>query len=257
MIINTTPSEWNSVHRPIEYVYDHETRDLDSFTDVGGNVRLVVSSAFTHTPVAGDQIVVEKFDSDYNEYMTVVSVTGTQILTDYDYATFLDEVPADPVVKFIRLPEITLYKGYTILEEYPVDLPLELVAAFTPENSPTNDVRFDVSEYLKSIFEILPPTEGVDFNMFNRFRIRFDGTYKEPYQVLNSSIKTEDLMSDYVDTGAYLNSQTPPVVFSCGKTILSTLTGNVVVNHVYDGEIPGSGDYSPADYDGDDYYLMQ
>lgn len=262
MIAVTTPQPWNSVHRPIEYVFDHEVQQLYFSDNSGGKLRVYISPTFTHTPVAGDEIYISGITADadavtnYNDKLhTVVSVSGNAILTDTDYD---GDITAGTVnVTYIRLPEIKLYAGYLTGEEYDDELPIELVATFTPENSPDNDVRIDVREYLKSIFSIEPPVEGIDFNMFNRFRLYFDSAYKDFYQVLNSSIKTEDLMSDYVNTDAPLNNKIPPVVFGCGKTILSYLTGNVVENRVYeDANIP-VGDYSPADYSTSDYYTVQ
>lgn len=254
MILSTHPSQWNSVHRPIPYVYEHEERQLYFDDNSGGKLRVYISPTFTHTPVAGEKIFISGITADadavanYNGLHTVVSVSGNAITTNTDYD---GDITAGTVnVTYIRLPQIKLYAGYLTGEEYDDELPSELVATFTPENSPDNNVQFDVSEYLKSIFEIVPPVEGIDFNMFNRFRLFFDGIYHEYYQVLNSSIKTEDLMSDYVDTGAHLNSQQSPIVFQCGKTILSSLTGNVVLNEVYDGEIPNNGDYN-SDFNND------
>lgn len=245
MILSEYPYPWNSVHRPVPYVYNHESRTSYAIADVAGKLQFIVT-AFTFTPVAGEIIAVEKVSAGYNTYHTVVSVSGGSILTDSDYSDFQDSVPGGATVLYVRLPQIKLYAGYALLEEYPTELPLTLVATFYPENSPENDVRIDVSEYLKSIFRILPPTEGIDFNMFNRFRLHFDGTYKEFFQVLNSSIKTEDLNSIYVNTGAYLNSKVPPVVFGCGKTILSTLTGTVVINSISDDAdiTNNTGDYN-------------
>lgn len=252
MIAVTTPSPWNSVHRPIEYVYNHDTQTISGVTTSSGRLQVSIASAFSpYTPAVGDKV-----------YLSGVLDSGVDISGIYDIHSgggstwVLDVLVTTPTLdspstlKYIRLPEVKLYAGYLAGEEYDDELPLELVATFTPENSPDNDVRIDVSEYLKSIFEIVPPTEGIDFNMFNRFRLKFDGTYKTSYQVLNSSIKTAELNALYVNTNAYLNSKFPPIVFLCGKTILSTLTGSVVVNHVYDGEVPNNGDYN-SDFNND------
>lgn len=255
MIINTEPPYWSSAHRPVEFVYDHEVSQMYFSDNSGGKLRVYISPAFTHTPVAGDKIYISGITGDadavtnYNDRThTVVSVSGNAILTDTDYD---GDITAGTVnVTYIRLPEIKLYLGYLPAEEYPADLPLTLVATFTPENSPDNNIQFDVSEFLKSIFRIMPPVIGIDFNMFNRYRLYFDGAYQDYYMVLNSSIKTDELNELYVDTGAYLNPQIPPVVFGCGKTILSTLQGSVVVNLEFDGEIPSNGDYN-SDFNND------
>lgn len=246
MISVTTPSPWNSVHRPIEYVYNHDTQFISGVLVNAGRLEVYLTGSFTFTtPVGAEMLLTGVNDAgvSIDGIYDVYSVAGSVIVLDKLVTTPTLAAGVNSLA-YIRLPEIKLYAGYLSGEEYPVDLPLELVATFTAENSPDNDVRFDVSEYLKSIFTIVPPVAGIDFNMFNRFRLHFDGAYKDYYMVLNSSIKTSDLMALYVNTGAYLNSQIPPIIFGCGKTILSTLQGSVVVNVEFDGDVPGAGDYN-------------
>lgn len=256
MILQTAPYPWNSAHRPVEYVYDHESRFISGVTIDTGNLVVHLTSMFANVPVVGDRVVltgVLDLGVSVNGIYDVLAVSGSTVTLDLAVTT--PTLSAPSTLKFIRLPEVKLYSGYLPLEEYPADLPLTLVATFYPENSPDNDVRIDVSEFLKSIFRIEPPVEGIDFNMFSRFRLYFDGAYKDFYMVLNSSIKTESLNALYVNTGAYLNSQIPPIVFGCGKTILSTLQGSVVVNVYSDnGDIVGLWDYSANDYDSADYF---
>lgn len=239
MILSEYPSQWNSVHRPIRFVYDHEQRTLVQVLNNGGFANFWVASAYDYTPVAGEQIYVSS--GIYEGYHVVSSVSGQFITTTTTYTSNdLDS----PNVLYIRLPEIEVYSGYLPGEEYPTQLPLTLVATFNPKNNPGNQVVFDLSEYLKSIFQIKVPVEGIDFNMFNRFRVVFDSHAHEYYQVLNSSILTADINSLYVDTGAYLNTNTPPVLFSCGRTILSSLTGNVVVNKYVDNANTSGSDFN-------------
>lgn len=256
MIINTTPSAWNSVHRPIQYIYDHESRFISGVLVDSGNLQVQLTTAFANTIAVGDEVYLSGVLDDGEDISGLYDVltVGSQTLLTLDIAVTTPTLDSPSTLQFIRLPEVKLYSGYLPAEEYPSDLPLTLVATFTPENSPDNDVRIDVSEYLKSIFRIVAPTEGIDFNMFNRFRLYFDGAYKDYYMVLNSSIKTAELNALYVNTGAYLNSEIPPIVFGCGKTILSTLQGSVVVNYITeDGEIVAqNGDYN-NDYLNDFY----
>lgn len=259
MIIRTPPAPWNSAHRPVEYVYDHQSRFISGVSVNSGNLQITITFSFTspYIPTAGDLIAIDGVldgSTDISGVYEIVSGSGSTWVLDLSVSSPSLDSPS--TAKYIRLPEIELYAGYLPVEEYPDDLPLTLVATFTPENSPDDDVRFDVSEYLKSIFRIVPPVEGIDFNMFNRFRLKFDGTYKDFYMVLNSSIKTAQLNAVYVSTNAPLNSEIPPIVFGCGKTLLSYLNGNVVTNVlISDGAVP-TGDYSPEDYT-DDYFLNE
>lgn len=226
------------------FVYDHKQDVLLMTEDHDGKLKVRTHHAWSPVPVAGEQIAIENIYGESTLH-TVTSASGSIIFTDTNYADFT--LPFPHIVKHIRLPQIELYCGYLAAEEYPNDLPLTLVAAFTPENAPGNYVQFDVSEYLRSIFTIPPPVEGIDFNMFNRFRLRFDGVYKTSYMVLNSSIKTTELNSRYVDTLAPLHSHVPPVVFGCGNTLISYLTANVVLNKTVTdtADISGFGRYNP------------
>lgn len=254
MTLREAPPLWNSVHRPIEFVYDYDeyfiagyvnavTDDVATLSIPGGISGAAAGDRIRLTGMLGDG---EELDGTYE----ILTADTTNITFTLEGVTTLSNDGVAYLI-YAEPPEIKLYSGYASGEEYPTDLPLTLVATFTPENSPDNDIQFDVSEYLKSIFTISPPVEGIDFNMFNRFRLHFDGVYHEQYQVLNSSIKTSELNELYVDTGAYLNSQVPPIVFGCGKTLLSTLTGNVVQTELYeDADIPTHGDYN-SDFSND------
>lgn len=240
MIPVTLPEYWSSVHRPIEFVYDFKTGGLFSVTDSGGFAAFRIIGMFSHpTPIAGEKIYVA--EGTYTGFHVISSVSGDVITTT---TTYIDaDTGNNTTVIFIHLPQIKVYSGYLPAEEYPTELPLTLVATFTTELSPDDNIQFDVSEYLKSIFRIVEPVEGIDFNMFNRYRLYFDGAYQDYFMVLNSSIPTSELNELYVDTGAYLNSKIPPIVFGCGKTILSTLQGSVVVNNVIEGVLDG-GDFN-------------
>lgn len=225
MILNTAPSYWSSAHRPIEFVYDHEERLLVTVLNSGGFANFWLASAFDFTPVAGEQIYIDS--GIYEGIHTITSVSGSFILTETVYTS---NDLTSPNVLYIRLPEVKLYSGYLSGEEYDTELPITLVATFPTFNSPDNDIQFDVSAYVQSIFRIQPPTIGVDTNMFNRYRLYFDGVYHEFYMALNSSITTAKLNELYVGTGAYLNAGTSPLLFGCGKTLLSYIAGSVVVN---------------------------
>lgn len=255
MILNTAPELWNSVHRPIPFIYDHVGRNV-TLSDSGGFLLMQPNIPWLYalTMEPGDKIFISGCtNEDYNTTHIVREVIDQfNILLETAY-----DGDDSGVALWIRLPEIKLYSGYATGEEYPDDLPLTLVATFTPENSPDNDIRFDVSEYLKSIFRIQPPELGIDFNMFNRFRLYFDGIYRETYQVLNSSIPTATLMSDFANTGNPLNAVFPPIVFGCGETIISYLENNVVTNVIgTEDEITVvQGDYYFGDYSAGDYYV--
>lgn len=259
--LTSQPSAWNSVHQPIPFVLDFEKKNLTQVNDVSGKAQFVVSLYDFELPTVGDRIYVESgiYEGFHTISLTSLSVGVININTTTDY---IADSSGMNVRAIIPIPEFSLYKGYDTGEEYDTELPYELVATFTPVVSPTADIRFDVSGFLKSIFTIEAPTIGIDFSLFNRFRIRFSGNLIAPggafyllptWQVLNSAIPTAELMSTYFGTGVYLSSSTTQIIFGCGKTILSLLdvTGVVINTEVENGDT--GADYFYDDYNEEDY----
>lgn len=251
MIEVSTPLSWNSVHRPIEYVYDFDGAEILAATAYTGNyLQIATASGFSGLAV-GDYIYIDTgFYKGLHKILVIVSAVDFVLDVQYDVSK--------PVIGYgmlaIEIPEITLWSGYDTGEGFDTELPLTEVATFTPEVSTDIKIRFDVSGYLKSIFRIQPPEPvgNIDFSLFNRFRIEFNGVMQDHYQVLNSAIESSVLVSEYFGTGKYLNENLP-IVFGCGKTILSKLdvTGVVVVQAV-EGDTP-QFDYQSLDYNSNDY----
>lgn len=252
MIFVSGPSPTNSVHRPIPYVFDFQGRDLDSVADDGGFANITIGGlfGFSPTPSVGERFYIDS--GVYEGYHTISVVNSTSSFT---LETAYISNQTSGTVKYLRIPEIQLWSGYNAGETYETELPLTLIASFTPVISPEVDIRFDVSGFLKSIFTIQAPTIGVDFSLFNRFRLNWDDAFSDDYQVVNSAIETQILNDVYFGTGVYLNSGTP-ILFGCGKTILSTLDGSgVVINtEIEDAEI--EADYFYDDYDESDYFTQ-
>ena len=86
---------------------------------------------------------------------------------------------------------------------------------FTPKNSIYNDIRIDVSGYLRGRFLFLHQP-GIDHNLFSRFRLYFDGAYQRYYHVLNSGLDgyEVDALCEY--RGRYLTSAELPLFTDCG-----------------------------------------
>ena len=261
MILISGPETWNPAYRPIVFEYDHEEVTLSSISNSGGYLRISLSTAFTEgTPVAGDLIYVD---------ITLFAggtVTGGYRVREVTSTTVFILDKAWPgsgygSVKWGRLPEIKVYAGYDSGEGYDSDLPLTLVGTFTPRNSPDNTVRFDISGYLQSIFTIaapaVDPPSWIDFALFNRFRLYFDGSYQpETYQVLNSTISAADLLEYYVETGRYLCEADTPFLNDCGATILSRIeSGGIVRSYLWiDGELSGAlEEFAAADFYSTDF----
>lgn len=241
MNIVTSPPFWSSAHRPIEYTLDFYKNAPIAVGDNGGKANWIFLTPPFFPFVVGNYIYVEQ--GSLSGYQKIIEVTSqTNITTDKDYI-------ADLTATYIRnivIPLIRVYKGYLTGEPYDAELPFELVASLRPPVSPDYDVQIDISGYLKSIFRILPPTNGIDFNMFNQYRVFMfysaaqTGTtdielFTSPSMVLNSSIKTEDLHT-FVNTGRFLQ-EFDALLFSCGRTVLTLVQNLFVKNIIAEGDI--------------------
>ena len=60
--------------------------------------------------------------------------------------------------------------------------------------------------------------------MFNKFRLKFDGSLKDPFFVLNSAIEHIELNEYFVNTGRYLVGEAYPYLMDCG-VLVGTLLG--------------------------------
>lgn len=253
MILIQAPSAWNSAHQPIIYEFGFEELEMYAVNDISGYAQFDfdcggICQTFSPTPVAGDRFYVPS--GTYQGFHIITSVDSSLLFT-----TETPYVSTQSGVDVKHIPTVTfiLVKGYASGEGWDAELPLENVVSFTPSVSPDVTLRFDVSGYLKSIFTIAAPTIGIDFSLFNRFRLFFEDAYDVPYQVLNSSIPTDELNSVYFGTGVYLSSSTTQIIFGCGKTILSLLDATgVVINEVAEDGDTGA-DYFYDDYNEEDY----
>ena len=228
MTLEQQPYWWNSAHRPIWFRYAYEAETGSSVTNVSGKLRVTIGSAYSENssqvPAVGDMLILDYGTSEVRATVTVVN-SSTSFTTDVDYSATVPDY-----VRFVRIPEIQLYKGYNTGETYDTQLPLTLVATFTPRNSPDNDLYFDVSGYLQSIFTEIPAITGTgnNYELFNRFRLKFDGDLKGYYHVLNSAIEHTTLNEYYVNTGRYLVDEAYPYLMDCGQNVLTRILSDTV-----------------------------
>lgn len=246
MNLTTAPYNWNSLWRPIEYVFDHVSKVANSVDNNGGYAQWDFATAFTIVPAVGDQFIVEDSSSPYYGIHTITSVDGSN---DFTTSTPYTVGAGAVTTLHVRLPEIRLYKGYLSGEAYYTEDPATLVATFRPKNSIYNDVRIDVSGYLQSVFSVTAPTAGVDHNLFSRFRLYFDGAYQRYYHVANSALDSAWLDKYYANTGRYLTLSTVPYLLDCGTTLLSRIQSDVIINYEFDNSLGGAE--FDADFDSD------
>lgn len=238
MNLTTSPYNWNSLWRPIEYVYDYESAVTNSITTTGGYATFNFAAMPAGvTPAVGDKLIVESSVSTYYGIHEITSVTSSLVFVTG--TPFVGGAGAVTTL-FAILPEIKLYKGYATGEAFDAEDPLTLVATFKPKNSIYNDIRIDVSGYLQGVFTIAAPTAGVDHNMFTRFRLYFDGAFQRYYHVLNSALESVELEGYYANTGRYLVNTATPYLLDCGTTLLSRIENNAVINYEYAEVLSGS-----------------
>jgi len=229
------PYNWNSLFRPIEYTYEHALKVADSVNNNSGYAQWQFSTVFTPLPVVGERFIVTS--GTYKGIHVITSVDSSFLFTTS--SAYIGGAGAVSTIHE-RLPEIKLYKGYLVSEAYYDADPITLVATFKPKTSIDNNVQIDVSGFLQSAFDLLvTPSEGVDNNLFSKFRLYFDDEYKLAYNVAYTAIDSESLDSLYANTGRYLVSTQQPYLLSCGTTVLSRIEADAVFNSFYEGSVEG------------------
>ncbi len=260
MTLSQGPHEWSSAHRPINFTYTYQNQTIASISNDGGYAKVVVSSAYTTTPIVGDRLILSSTTSAaYDGVFKILTVNSTVSFTIDTPYTIPSALTGN--CKFLKIPVFKIYTGYDTGEGYEDELPLYLAGTITPKNSPDNNIQLDVSGYLKSTFTIEEPstTTGVDFAVWNRYRIYVDGAYSADYYVINSSIDSDILNKYYVKTGRFLvaydqfTTGTPELrqyVQDCGYTLMYRIQGNAVVRYVFTDGVTGVEEHD-GDFDTD------
>ena len=239
----TTPDTWSACHYPIIFQGNPKTRTNVIMDNNGGYMRITFNSAFPITLGVGELIYVG--GGIYIGFHIIRTVDSSlQVTTETTYTT-TDNLPQN--IKYCSKLNFELWKGYEFGEQYYTQLPITKIADLTVEiNTKTVSYSWDVSGFLKSIFQIKPPTIGVDFNLFNRFRFYFQDQELETYQVANAAFPQVQFNQLYVNTGRFLNAQ-EPIDFLCGATIKSVLQSNIVLNIEID-DAQQTPDFDPNDF---------
>lgn len=246
-----SPAKWNSAFREIIFEYDLESR-LTGYASDGGYLAFTSAvSPFSFLPVIGESFFIDG-DFEISGLHTITEViSATSFVTSTEYA---GGGGGPATIYHVRLPQVDIYVGYDVGETYETQLPLTLIGSILTERNPDNTIRFDVSGYLQSYFENIPiaPISGeVDFGVFNRFRLYFDGEYHDYFYVLYSTITHADLNLYFANTGRWLTAEYPSLKFSCGATILTRILDDSVRAIVY-GATAGP-DWDDDDFDPDDW----
>lgn len=252
------PQKWSSAFREIIFEFDLESRLTGFASDDGFLAFTSVAGAFTHLPAVGEQFFIDgAFEiSGLHTITEVISATSFVTSTEYDGGG------GGPVTIYhVRLPDVEVWVGYDEGEGYEEDLPLTKIGTIMTERSPDNTIRFDVSGYLQSWFENIAAAPGsgeIDFAVFNRFRLYYDGAYHigENYfwHVLYATISHDDLNLYFANTGRYLVPDLPAVKFTCGASTLSKIVDDVVrITTFNEGDEMPDGDFDDDDFVPEDF----
>ena len=255
--IQTQPDKWASAHKPIRFVYDMPFK-FANFTNNNGLVRVAVLSgslAGGKNLVVGDLIYIN--GGIYKGYHTIISKVSN---IDFTVSAVYTANQSAIMIKYATPPQWQLWKGYQDSEVVGANpFPYTKVADISPEGNTVGLLSFDVSGYVKAAMpEIIPPLEGTDFggvfvsteySRFMPYRLLIGTTpeslyFEDIYLALNSSIDSDVINAEYVDTPKPLN--TNPIIFSCGTTWLSYINGNNVISYRFEngGALPNNGDFN-------------
>lgn len=255
--IVTQPDKWASANKPIRFVYDMPFT-FANFTDNNGLVRVTgLSSALAggKNLVVGDLIYIN--GGIYKGYHTIVSKVSN---IDFTLSAVYSANQSGIMIKYATPPQWQLWKGYQDSEVVGTNpFPFTKVADFSPEGNKAGLLSFDVSGYVKAAMpEIIPPIEGTafgdvfvatDYSRFMPYRLLIGASarslyFEDIYLALNSSIDSDVLNAEYLNTPNPLNSN--PIIFSCGTTWLSFLSNTRVETFRFDngGTFPEIADFS-------------
>lgn len=247
--VNSQPSAWSAAHYPIEFTGVPFGTSLQSVADSSGFAQFTINIPYVLTLEVGQLVYVAT--GVYKGWHTIKTIQSTTQFTTT--TAFISTISVNAPITYYPVLEFDLYTGYKPLEEYPTELPYTLIATFKVEpNIKTFTYKWDVSGFLKSIFTIVPPTAGIDFNLFNRFRLVFEGDELENYQVANAAFQNPDFNTIYANTGQPLNT-VQTIYFNCGKTINSIIEGGIIRTYVNDGCIVEG--FESNDFDNDDFII--
>jgi hypothetical protein len=236
------PLAWSSAHRPIVYEFEYINRNV-TITDNGGFCQLAFSSIGSPAEI-GRRIFVNS--GIYQGFHTVTQIIGANTFVTNRIYTANSTTTA----KILFREPIEVFIGYKSTEEYPSQLPYTSLGLFNYAISPDFKVRIDISGRLANTFSITPPTTGIDFSRFNAYRLEIGGSETTRKNVLNSSILSDVLNNEFVNTGAVLIDGGVPLIPSCGVYAISFIDNNVLQTSVItQGDCVG--DFSNLDFSND------
>lgn len=251
--IKSMPPMWVSAHRENRYKIRLPQTTISSGYNSGGFLKLNLAGAFPFPLNVGDRIYIT--DPSYKGFHTVKEiVSSVQIVLNTQFSSTMG---GSIVVWQVYLPTISIYKGYRAGEltqthdtgtlDYYYVLPFELVAQFKPEANSDGYLEFDICGYLKTVLDapykaaynpdeesFLYRKTGIgNISYFapkysNKVEVFLDDTKIRTHYVCNSSITTEDLNRNFVDTERQLQPLLQPVKYFDSYKIADYINNNLL-----------------------------
>lgn len=236
--INTIPDQWSSAYDDCVFIFDFNSYSISTITEeivgsVGtGYCELFITGTFDVTPLTNDYIYIDS--GTYAGLHKVTSSTTNSIVID---AIYVGDYTGGNV-KHLRIPTFTLVKGFKPTEEFPTDLPYTNIVNFKPTFNSSYQIEINIRELLESMFIIVEPdiTSSVAFGLFNAYRLVWDvDNETDKRYVLNGSISTSELNSNYIDSGQYLCNTQKPLMWGCGASFMVKFINGFPTLELYNG----------------------
>lgn len=252
------PYHWSAAHSPVIFEYDYQQRTVVYGGNANGDFTLLLNQPFSMPVTAGSIFYIT--DGVYRGFHTVKEILlgiGYKLNTPYiNNGVGLK-------VKHIYPYTFLLYKGFQgfdnsyNLEQY---LPYTFVARFKPEPTLNGTLKFDISGYLQTIFEMDKMVEfaGIAGNTviipkggFNQYSLLLENPYGtlRVGRVLNSSLPQDELQANYAQTGRHLYPGLLKPLHKCGPSVYFKIMGDMLTVDIHTATVPlvGTGiDFDPS-----------
>jgi len=247
--LSTSPTQlWHSAYSDIIFVFDFKEKTISSVSEeivssVGtGFAKITITGTWDVTPVKNEYVFIQT--GVYSGIQRVLSATSNTVVIDFDYSSNATDI----IIKHLRLPQFSFFKGFDSGEQFPDALPLTLVTTFTYTFNKNIQLEINVKGIAQKIFQIQPPviTQDYDFSVFNAIRLGWDDETTVYYLVLNSSIPTNELNANYVSGGLPLTNVTEQLLWGCGNTFFTIFDGGFPKLNIFNGFTETSAGFNNA-----------
>lgn len=236
LFITTYPDNWSSAYDDVIFIFDFNPYSISSATEyvtgsIGtGYTEITLSTPFDVTPVAGQMIYVDS--GTYLGAWQIISATSTTVAFNAPFSVN----QSTGSLKHLRIPPFNLYKGFKPGEQFENDLPYTFVTSFTPIFNEDYQIEVNLSYLLQKMFSIEPPAINTDydFSVFNAFRLVWDTDNESDIRyVLNCSIPTEELNTNYLSGDRYLTNTEAPLMWGCGVSFMTKFVKGFPIMEIY------------------------